>query len=152
MRRLVSAALALAVLASTASADDPGAPGAPVTAALERIKDDSTIELVTTGRKSGKQHARPIWFVVDHGRVLVQAGKDGKTDWYLNIQKNPEAVVRAGKVQLRVRGTPIADAKRVAEIHRLFLAKYTTARVLSWFGSSIGRGKPVELEPLELAR
>ena len=149
MRRLVSTALALAVLASTASADDPGA---QVTAALERIKDDSTIELVTTGRKSGKQHARPIWFVVDQGKVLVQAGKDGKTDWYLNIQKTPEAVVRAGKVQLRVRGTPIADAKRVAEIHRLFLAKYTTARVLSWFGSSIGRGKPVELEPLELAR
>ena len=145
MRRLVSAALAVAVLASTASADDPGG---QVTAALERIKDDSTIELTTTGRKSGKQHARPIWFVVDHGKVLVQAGKDGKTDWYLNIQKNPEAVMRAGNVRLRVRGTPVTDAKRVTEIHRLFLAKYTTARVLSWFGSSIGRGKPVELEPL----
>jgi deazaflavin-dependent oxidoreductase (nitroreductase family) len=148
VRRLVSAALALAVLASTASADDPGA---QVTAALERIKDDSTIELVTTGRKSGKQHARPIWFVVDHGKVLVQAGKDGKTDWYLNIRKNREAVVRAGAVQLRVRGTPVEDEKRVAEIHRLFLAKYTTARVLSWFGSSIGRGQPVELEPLGVA-
>lgn len=148
MRALVSAALALAVLASMASADDPGA---QVTAALERIKDDSTIELVTTGRKSGKRHARPIWFVVDHGKVLVQAGKDGKTDWYLNIQKNPEAVVHAGTVHVRVRGTPVADAKRVEEIHRLFLAKYTTARVLSWFGSSIGRGKPVELEPLGIA-
>jgi deazaflavin-dependent oxidoreductase (nitroreductase family) len=148
MRRLVSAALALAVLASVASADDTGA---QVNSALERIKDESTIEMVTTGRKSGKQHARPIWFVVDQGKVLVQAGKDGKTDWYLNIQKTPEAVVRAGTVQLRVRGTPVTDAKRVAAIHRLFLAKYTTARVLSWFGSSIGRGKPVELEPLGIA-
>ena len=148
MRRLVSAALAVAVLASTGPADDAGA---PVTAALERIKDESTIELTTTGRKSGKQHARPIWFVVDHGKILVQAGKKGKTDWYLNIQKNPEAVMRAGTVRLRVRGTLVTDAQRVAEIHRLFLHKYTTARVLSWFGSSIGRGKPVELEPLGLA-
>jgi deazaflavin-dependent oxidoreductase (nitroreductase family) len=147
VRALVSAALVLAVLASTAAADDPGA---QVTSALERIKADSTIELVTTGRKSGKQHARPIWFVVDHGKVLVQAGRDGKTDWYLNLQKNPEAVVRAGTVSLRVRGTPVADERRIAEIHRLFLAKYTTARILSWFGSSIGRGKPVELEPLGL--
>src|SRR5262245_13538160 len=118
MRRLVGVALALAVWAGTASADDTGA---QVTAALESIKNDSTIEMVTTGRKSGKQHARPIWFVVDRGKVLVQAGKDGKTDWYLNIRKNPEAVVRAGTVHLRVRGALVTDAKRVAEIHGLFL-------------------------------
>jgi len=148
VRRLVSAALAFAVLVSTVSAEESAS---QVTAALERIKDDSTIELVTTGRKTGKQHARPIWFVVDHGKILVQAGKKGKTDWYLNLLKNPEALMRAGDVRLRLRGTPVVDPKQVEEIHRLFLSKYTTARVLSWFGSSIGRGKPVELEPVTLA-
>jgi deazaflavin-dependent oxidoreductase (nitroreductase family) len=145
MRGLVAAALAVAVVTSTVAAEDTGP---EVTAALERIKDDSTIELVTTGRKTGKEHVRPIWFVIDHGEVLVQAGKDGKTDWYLNLLKNPDAVVHIGDVRLRVRAKPATDTKRVEEIHRLFLRKYMTARLLSWFGSSIGRGKPVELQPI----
>jgi hypothetical protein len=143
----LAAALAVVLVASVVPAADTDP---RVTAALERIKDESTIELVTTGRKSGKQHVRPIWFVVGLGKVLVQAGKDGKTDWYLNLVKNPEAILRALDVKLRVRATPVTDAKRIAEVHRLFLKKYMTARVLSWFGSSIGRGKPVELEPLGL--
>jgi hypothetical protein len=148
MRGLVAAALAVAVLAGTGAAEETGP---QVTAALERIKDESTIELVTTGRKTGKQHVRPIWFVVNHGEILVQAGKDGKTDWYLNLGKNPDAVARAVDVRLRVRAVPVTDARRIEEIHRLFLRKYMTARVLSWFGSSIGRGKPVELQPIGLA-
>jgi deazaflavin-dependent oxidoreductase (nitroreductase family) len=148
MRGLVAAALVVAVLSSAVAAEETPT---QVTAALERIKDESTIELVTTGRKTGKQHVRPIWFVVDLGEILVQAGKDGKTDWYLNLLRNPDAVVHLGDVRLRVRAVPVLDAKRIADIHRLFLRKYMTARLLSWFGSSIGRGKPVELQPLGLA-
>ena len=147
--RVLAAALAVTVVAGAAAAKGPVS---DVRDALERIKDDSTIELVTTGRKTGKEHVRPIWFVVDQAKILVQAGKDGKTDWYLNLLKNPEALLRAvGNIRLRVRATPVTDAKRVEGIHRLFLRKYMTARLLSWFGSSIGRGKPVELEPIGLA-
>jgi deazaflavin-dependent oxidoreductase (nitroreductase family) len=147
MRGPVAAALAVAVFATTVAAEETPA---QVTAALERIKDESTVELVTTGRKTGKQHVRPIWFVVDHGEILVQAGKDGKTDWYLNLLKDPDAVVHVGEVRLRVRAVPVLDAKRLEDVHQLFLRKYMTARLLSWFGSSIGRGKPVELQPLGL--
>ena len=149
MRALLAAALALTIVASAAAAKETVF---DVKGALERIKDESTFELVTTGRKTGKEHVRPIWFVVDQTKIVVQAGKDGKTDWFLNLLKNPEALVRAvGNIRLRVRATPVTDAKRVADIHRLFLRKYMTARLLSWFGSSIGRGKPVELEPIGLA-
>jgi deazaflavin-dependent oxidoreductase (nitroreductase family) len=140
------AALAVSVvLAALAVADEPPLP--EVAAALARVKNQSTIELTTKGRKTGKDHMRPIWFVVEDGKVLVQAGKGGKTDWYQNLQKTPAATMRSGDYTFRVRAAPIKDSKRVEDIHQLFLKKYTRARLLSYVGSSIGRGEPVELIP-----
>ena len=43
------------------------------------------------------------------------------------------------------------DPKRVDEVHRLFLKKYTSAWLLSFVGSSIGRGRPVEVIPWSVA-
>jgi deazaflavin-dependent oxidoreductase (nitroreductase family) len=147
MRGLV-VALVLAALAG-AAAEDPPLP--EVATALARIKDRSTIDLTTTGRKSGKEHTRPIWFVVSEGRIVVQAGKDGKTDWYRNLLKTPTAVARQGDYLFRVRARPVTDPARAEAIHRLFLDKYTSAWLLSFVGSSIGRGRPIELEPVAVA-
>jgi deazaflavin-dependent oxidoreductase (nitroreductase family) len=143
-------ALAL-VLAATlpALADDPPLP--EVATALQRIATKSTIELTTVGRKTGKAHTKPIWFVVSDGKVIVQAGKDGKTDWYRNLQKTPTATLHEGDYTFRARATPVEDPARVEAIHKLFVDKYTSAWLLSFFGSSIGRGKPVELTPVSVA-
>ena len=142
-----AAALVLAVAAAaTAHAAD-----ADVATALAAIAKRSTIELTTTGRKTGKPHTKPIWFVVDGGKIVVQAGKDGKTDWYQNLLAKPEAEARQSEYAFRVRATPLVDAARVEAIHQLFLSKYTSAWLLSFVGSSIGRGKPVELTPLSVA-
>ena len=147
MRRLVTL-LVLAAVAAVA-ADEPPLP--EVAAALARIQDRSTIELTTTGRKSGNEHTKPIWFVVSDGKIVVQAGKDGKTDWYQNLVKTPTGVARQEGYLFRVRARPVTEAARVEAIHRLFLQKYTTAWLLSFFGSSIGRGKPMELAPVAVA-
>src|SRR2546430_9471458 len=61
----------------------------------------STIDLTTVGRKSGKPHTRPVWFVVDDGRILVQAGK-GKRDWYENLRSEE----RRGGEKGRTRWAP----------------------------------------------
>jgi len=130
-------------------ADEPPLP--EVAAALARIKDGSTIELTTTGRRSGKPHTRTIWFVVSDGAIVVQAGKEGKTDWYRNLLTTPTAVVRQDDYVFRVRAKPVNDPARIEAIHQLFLKKYTSAWLLSFVGSSIGRGKPVELELVAVA-
>lgn len=144
---------AVAVLAllpwTAAAAAEPPLPG--VAAALARIAARSTIELTTVGRQSGKEHTRPVWFVVSDGKILVQAGKDGQTDWYRNLTKTPVVTVRQGDYTFHTRALPVTDPARVEEIHRLFLHKYTSAWVLSFFGSSIGRGLPVELTPQSVA-
>ena len=142
MRALGILLAALCVTVAVAS-DDAALP--EVVTALARIRDGSNIEITTIGRKSGKPHARPIWYVVDDGRVLVQSGKDGKTDWYQNLQKTPEVTLKADRYTFRARGRLLSDPKDVERVHALFLDKYTTARLLSWVGSGIGRGLPVEL-------
>jgi deazaflavin-dependent oxidoreductase (nitroreductase family) len=147
MRRL-AVALAVGSALRMAAAE---APLPEVATALARIKDKSTIELTTTGRKTGKEHTRPVWFVIDDGTIVVQAGKDGKTDWYQNLQKTPAASARQGEFVFRVRAKPVTDPARVDAIHKLVLDKYTSAWLLSFFGSSIGRGRPVELDPIAVS-
>ena len=147
--RAIAAALVVLALAPYLRADEPPLP--EVAAALDRIRDRSTIELTTTGRKSAKDHTKPIWFVVSDGKIVVQAGKDGKTDWYQNLLATPTGIARQDPYMFRVRAKPVTDPARVDAIHREFLKKYTSAWLLSFFGSSIGRGKPIELEPVAVA-
>jgi deazaflavin-dependent oxidoreductase (nitroreductase family) len=142
-------ACVLAVLATAAAAAERPLP--EVAAALDRIKGASTVELTTTGRRTGREHTKPVWFVVDEGKILVQAGKDGRTDWYRNLEKTPAAVVRQAGYSFRVRAVTITDPRRVEAVHKLFTAKYTTAWLLSFFGSRIGQGRPVELVPIAVS-
>ena len=148
--RAAGAALAcvLGFLAVAAAAD---APLPEVAAALDRIKSASTVELATTGRKTGKEHKKPVWFVVEDGTIVVQAGKDGKTDWYRNLTKTPTAVVRQDGYSFRVRAAMVTDPKRIEAVHKLFTDKYTTAWLLSFLGSSIGQGRPVALVPVAVS-
>jgi deazaflavin-dependent oxidoreductase (nitroreductase family) len=147
--RALAAALLVLTLPGVAATDEPPLP--EVAAALARVQDRSTIDLTTTGRKSGKEHTKPIWFVVSDGKIFVQAGKDGKTDWYQNLLKAPTGVARQDGYLFRVRAKPVTDPARVDAIHRRFIDKYTSAWLLSLVGSSIGRGKPMELAPVAVA-
>jgi len=136
------------VLARPGRADEPPLP--EVATALGRIQDHSTIDLTTVGRKTGKPHTQPVWFVVDDGKILVQAGKS-KRDWYENLLQNPTVTVRQGEYQFRAHAKPVTDPARTKQIHDLFLHKYTSAWLLSFVGSTLGRGQPVELQPQAVA-
>lgn len=150
--RTLGLLLVLCCVTPIAASDDGPLP--EVASALARIRDDSNIEITTIGRKSGKPHTMPIWYVVDDGKVLVQSGSDGKTDWYRNLQKTPAVTLKQDRYTFRARGRLLTDPKDVERVHALFLDKYTSARLLSWVGSGIGRGLPVELtiDSVSLAR
>jgi hypothetical protein len=67
------------------------------------------------------------------------------TDWYRNLEKTPAVTLKADRYTFRARGRLLTDPKDVERVHALFLDKYTSARLLSWVGSGVGRGLPVEL-------
>ena len=119
---------------------------ASIRADLEKVADQSTVELTTTGRKSGKPHTKPIWFVYDQGKLYLQSGKEGQTSWYQNLKKNPQMTLKIGTVTVNGKAKFINDPKETERIHELFSKKYLMARIAGAVGSSIGHGKAVEVE------
>lgn len=55
------------------------------------LESDETIDITTTGRKSGRPRRVEIWFRRVNGRVYI-TGTPGKRDWYANLQQNPHFI------------------------------------------------------------
>jgi deazaflavin-dependent oxidoreductase (nitroreductase family) len=102
--------------------------------------------LTTSGRTSGKPRSVMIWFVYDAGKVYVQSGKGGTTDWYRNLLKTPAVTLKIGDVETPGTAQPIDDRAETARVHELFKQKYLSARVMSWFGGGFGTGKVVRID------
>lgn len=113
--------------------------------------DASTLELTTLGRKSGQPRTATIWFVYDAGQLFVQSGRDGKTDWYLNLLEDPAVTVKIGERSMPGRARPVENAAETARVHQLFKQKYLSARVMSWFGGGFGTGKVVAVDGVTLS-
>lgn len=119
----------------------------PITKAdLQQVANESNVEITTIGRKSGKPHTKPIWFVYDQGRLYLQAGREGKTDWYQNLKKNPQLTLKIGALTFIGKAQFIDAEKETERIHNLFKQKYFAARVAGVVGASIGHGRAVEVE------
>ena len=79
-----------------------------VRAALGR---DRTIDITTTGRKSGQPRRIEIWFHNLDGQVYI-TGTPGKRDWYANLLAHPEFTFHLKEsvtADLRARARPVTD-------------------------------------------
>jgi deazaflavin-dependent oxidoreductase (nitroreductase family) len=102
---------------------------------LNPYAKQSTVRLTTTGRKSGRQHSVPIWFVVaDANHLYVQHVRGPTADWYKNLLKQPAVHLDFGSGPVDGRGTPIADATEVQRVLALFRRKYIFAWVFQLLG------------------
>ena len=115
---------------------------------LAQLAEESTLEITTLGRKSGKPRTKPIWFVYEQGCLYIQSGKEGKTNWYRNLQKNAQMWIKIANLALTGKAKFIEDRAETERVHTLFSSKYTFARFAGLVGSSIGQGKVVEVELL----
>jgi len=141
--------LRLILLAALLAA--PAAAGGPVyEAQLRSVAEASTVALTTIGRKSGEPRTVTIWFVVDaQGRLYVQSGSGGTTDWYQNLRQTPAVSLLIGELEMTARAEPIDDAAEIARVHELYRQKYLRARITGWFGGEVGHGRVVALTDLQ---
>ena len=61
-----------------------------------RLGTQTILLLQTTGRKSGQPREIPIAYFYHEGKYLIVAsnwGRDRNADWYLNLKKQPRAVL-----------------------------------------------------------
>jgi hypothetical protein len=88
------------------------------------LQTASELELIVTGRKSGRQISNPVWFVQEDQtlHLLPVGGTD--SDWYRNILKTPTIRGGASGIEASAQATPITDPETVNGIVDKFRAKY----------------------------
>jgi deazaflavin-dependent oxidoreductase (nitroreductase family) len=72
---------------------------------------DRTIDITTSGRKSGLPRRIETWFYRADGRVYL-TGAPGRRDWYANLLANPEFTFHLKQsmvADLPARATPVLE-------------------------------------------
>jgi deazaflavin-dependent oxidoreductase (nitroreductase family) len=91
------------------------------------------LEITVTGRKSGKNISRPVWFVRQGNRLLLLPVRGSDTQWYRNVLQTPVMTIKADGTTAGVQAKPIIDTKRVNEIANLFRKKYGAGEVKKYY-------------------
>ena len=112
-----------------------GAAAAPVAETLAALRERRTVELTTTGRRSGKPHTVTVWFVVD-GEVVYLNTLDPERDWVRNAQKTPTVRLDFGGTVLTGELHTVTDPVRDARARQALRDKYWMA----WAGGLVGKG------------
>jgi len=82
------------------------------------LEHDRTIDITTTGRRSGRPSRIEIWFHNLDGRIYI-TGLPGRRDWYANIVANPDFTFhlkQTTQADLPARARPITDEAERREI------------------------------------
>ncbi len=91
---------------------------------VEALDRDLTIDIITTGRKSGLQRTTEIWQHRVDGKSYI-TGTPGTRDWYANLLAEPRFVFHlkgSTRRDLRATAIPITDP---AEKRRILRATTT---------------------------
>jgi deazaflavin-dependent oxidoreductase (nitroreductase family) len=99
----------------------------------DELVDDLTVDITTSGRRSGQQRRIEIWMLDVDGRFFI-TGTPGRRDWLANLSADPSLVVhlkRHARIDLAARATPVDDpATRRAVLEHLTAAWYQTQEPL----------------------
>ncbi len=104
-----------------------------------------TIDITTTGRRTGRPRRIEIWFHNVDGRLFI-SGRPGRRGWYANLRANPEFTFhlkQTVRADLPARATVIHDpAERRTIMQRILRQLDRSADLEAWV-----RGSPlVEVE------
>ncbi len=116
------------------SVDDP-----EIAAALER---DLTIDITTTGRRSGQPRRIEIWFLNVEGRIFI-TGTPGRRDWMANVIANPALTFH---LKESVTADLAAEAREVIdEATRRLVLEHAVA---TWYRNQTPIDELVETAPM----
>jgi deazaflavin-dependent oxidoreductase (nitroreductase family) len=104
--------------------------------ALER---DRTIDITTTGRKTGQRRRKEIWFHNIEGRLYI-TGTPGRRDWYANLLAHPEFTFHlkeSVRADLQATAGPILKSAQRREVFAKIHQKLGGTRDLdAWLAGS----------------
>jgi hypothetical protein len=103
---------------------------ADFTQGLERTNE---IDLTVTGRSTGRETTRPVWFVRDADTLDLLPVTGTDSQWYKNVLASPGVRIVASGAEYAAEATPITDPARVAEVIDAFRVKYGADNVANYY-------------------
>jgi deazaflavin-dependent oxidoreductase (nitroreductase family) len=104
-----------------------------------RLSSSRTIDLTTTGRKTGRPHRIEIWWFHVDGRFII-TGSPGRRDWLANVRANPSVVIHAAGRDLPAKAIEVTD---IEEKRKVFTRPDT-----SWYQTQAELERLVETAPM----
>jgi hypothetical protein len=91
----------------------------------QRLNRAHEITLSVKGRKSGRDIARPVWFVYEGNTLYLLPVQGSDTNWYKNLLVDPTLKISVNGVETpAITDKLITDSNRVDDIVRKFKSKY----------------------------
>jgi len=104
------------------------------TSEIQKALDSSVeLQITVTGRRSGRDHSMPVWFVREGKSLFLMPVRGSKNQWYKNVLKSKRIKISSGKASLEVSAKPISDPKRVASVADKFRKKHGVADVKKYY-------------------
>lgn len=97
------------------------------------LRETNEVELTVTGRKSGRESSRPLWFVEDGDRLLLLPVSGSDSDWYRNAVKTPSIRLAVDGAELEATARPVEDPAALADVLEKFGEKYGADRVAEYY-------------------
>jgi hypothetical protein len=105
----------------------------PVTDFETALTKTRQLELTTTGRVSGRQTSRPVWFVRQGETVYLLPVSGSGSQWYKNLVKTPAIRLAANRAEYSTRAKPVTDPGTVGQVVDNFSAKYGADQVAQFY-------------------
>lgn len=103
--------------------------------------------LTTTGRKSGLARVTPLQYEEVDGLFYIGSARGDKSDWFRNIQANPEVEVRVKHTRFSGYAKTVTDPTEIADFLLLRLQRHP--RILGMIFRAQGYPAPPSREQLE---
>jgi deazaflavin-dependent oxidoreductase (nitroreductase family) len=104
--------------------------------ARHALARQQTMEITTTGRRSGQPRRIETWRYQADGRYWL-TGSPGARDWYANVLAHPEFTLHLNGLDVQVRGRAVTDPGERARIFGEIVPGLTWAGTLeSWLAAS----------------
>jgi deazaflavin-dependent oxidoreductase (nitroreductase family) len=93
---------------------------------LRKLKGSGEVTISVNGRKTGKKLSTPVWFLLDEekNRVIIVPVSGSKTNWFKNLERNPQIELASDVASTRATATIVRDADQAKRIVEKLKQKY----------------------------
>ena len=99
----------------------------------DALRSTDEVDLTVTGRISGRESSRPVWFVEEGESLYLVLVTGSDSNWYRNLLKTPTIRLSAGDAELSANATPIGDPAEVDEVVEKFRSKYGADKMEAYY-------------------